>query len=108
MWHKINKIIDGLHIQNHKQRSCHERYNPLRFNELHPEANKANTMAAEQFFAWLSKHTKQLNAMGKLNQMFFMHCIIQRKNDYVIERIKEGAPLEANGARSAYKKYSFK
>ncbi len=107
MWPKINKIIDGLHLQNHKQASCHELYNPNRFTEMHPHATKANTMAAEQFFSWLSKHVKQLNAIGKLNQQFFLHCIIQRRNDYVMECLQHGETPESVELRNPDEKYGL-
>ena len=54
MWFEINKIIDGLHLQNHKGKDCHTKYNPERITDMHPElADTKNTMAAEQTFAWL-------------------------------------------------------
>ncbi|OWA54885.1 hypothetical protein BV898_19277 [Hypsibius exemplaris] len=59
MWQAISKIIDGLHLRNHKQESCKVKFNPDLFGECHPEVTAANTMAAEQSFSWLTKYKKQ-------------------------------------------------
>ena len=57
MWLDVKKIIDTLHIQNHKDKRCRE-----------PEAVKlensnTNTMCSEQTFAWLSRYERILNGM---------------------------------------------
>ena len=48
-WTSISKIIDSLHISNHKDASCKEKYNP---EKLKQEIPRGNTMAAEQTFVW--------------------------------------------------------
>ena len=61
MWFEINKVIDGLHLRNHKGEHCHSKYNPSKIAETHPELEgTANTMAAEQTFVWLSRFKKVL------------------------------------------------
>ena len=48
MWMLIKKVIDRLHIRNHKRRKCHIDYSP------HIEQLEGiNTMICEQTFAWL-------------------------------------------------------
>ena len=47
IWTDINKVIDDLHIKNHKNSSCREQYNT---DSLKKENN---AMACEQTFAWL-------------------------------------------------------
>ena len=82
MWTKIQKIIDELHLANHKRASCKVDYNPERFRLQHPQALEANTMAAEQSFSWLTRYKKQIDSMSKRNQFFFIHRIVLRRNEY--------------------------
>ncbi|KAL9977312.1 hypothetical protein ACROYT_G014702 [Oculina patagonica] len=56
-WMTITKIIDVLHMRNHKDKLCKEKYNPAKFKEELPEAN---TKAAEQNFLWLSRFKKKV------------------------------------------------
>ena len=56
-WMSIQKIIDSLHIRNHKDSPCKENYDP---SSLKKELPKGNTMAAEQTFVWLSRFKKVL------------------------------------------------
>ena len=52
----LNKAINGLHLRNHKNESCHKNYNPSRIAEMYPDlAESKNTMAAEQTFVWLGR-----------------------------------------------------
>ena len=46
-------MVDTLHISNHKTPQCHVSYDPARVKEELPDAN---TMIAEQTFAWLSRY----------------------------------------------------
>ena len=61
-WTSISKIIDSLHISNHKDASCKEKYNPEKIKQ---EIPGGNTIAAEQTFVWLSRFKKILCAMPK-------------------------------------------
>ena len=83
LWTNIRLIIDGLHLRNHKRESCSINFNPQFFKDAHPHATETNTMAAEQSFSWLTKYKKQVNAMNKRNQIFFLHRIIVRRNAYL-------------------------
>ncbi|XP_055352285.1 uncharacterized protein LOC129598418 [Paramacrobiotus metropolitanus] len=89
MWLRVSKIIDGLHIQNHKDPRCSKDYHPDNFYSTYPEAERRNTMAAEQTFAWLAKFRKQLNAMNKAKQIFFLYRMILRRNVYLAECVTE-------------------
>lgn len=89
MWKKITKIIDGLHIHNHTREECKVLYAPERFHERFPEKTSANTMVAEQTFSWLTKYKKQLCAMNKQNQLFFLHRLCVRRNFYNYKCLSE-------------------
>jgi hypothetical protein len=94
MWKRITKLIDGLHIRNHVRDDCRILYDPNKFKERFPEKLFANTMVAEQTFSWLGKYKKQMCAMNKHNQMFFMHRLCIRRNEYTAKCLaKEETPL---------------
>lgn len=76
MWAKIVKIIDRLHMKNHKDAKCHKLYNPNQIPETH------NTMIAEQTFAWFSHFKKNVNSMSQSHHLFYVHRNIQRRNRY--------------------------
>lgn len=86
MWNRIQKIIDGLHVRNHKDPACQKMYDHSQFEKAHPTAQK-NTMAAEQTFSWLVRFKKQLNSMPKMNQMFFLHRLHVHRNRYISEMV---------------------
>ena len=52
MWSDVGKIIDSLHIANHRDKRCQEVYSPLKVKEENPHFN---SMSCEQTFAWLSR-----------------------------------------------------
>lgn len=78
-WTSISKIIDSLHISNHKDASCKEKYNP---EKLKQEIPRGNTMAAEQTFVWLSRFKKILCAMPKVHHLFYLHRMVKHRNAY--------------------------
>jgi hypothetical protein len=80
IWLDIKKIIDSLHIHNHKDAQCHVRYNPDQLKETNPHYN---TMSCEQTFAWISRYKKILRAMGKVHHHFYLHRIVKRRNAYI-------------------------
>lgn len=67
MWQKVTKIIDSLHIKNHKDPKCLEKYTPARVKEEHPHYN---TMVCEQTFVWLSRFKKIVCSMPKEHHLF--------------------------------------
>ena len=79
LWSKIQKVIDPLHIKNHKRKSCHERYNPEKVKESFPEANM---MVCEQTFAWLGRFKKVLNSTPKVAAHFLIHRLVLARNRY--------------------------
>lgn len=79
MWLKITKIIDSLHIRNHKDPRCIARYDPKVVKERRP---KLNTMAAEQTFVWASRFKKIICSMGKNHHLFFLHRMVKERNRY--------------------------
>lgn len=98
LWLDVMKIIDSLHLRNHKDPSCHELYNPQKIKEINPSYN---TMTCEQTFAWLGRFKKILASMGKCHHHFFMHRVIKRCNKYI--------PFcYTNGRRPVAPKPSFK
>ena len=78
IWMDVNKIIDGLHIKNHRDERSKEKYNPDRL-----EGENFNTMSCEQTFAWLSRYKKILCAMPKTHYHFYLHRMVKRRNKYI-------------------------
>ena len=68
LWRDLGKVIDRLHLRNHKDPKCKEYYNP---DGKVPK--EFNSMAAEQTFVW---------AMPRLHHFFYLHCAIKRHNAY--------------------------
>ncbi len=66
MWQKVQKMVDGLHISNHRREICETHFHPKRFKEANPDL-MPNSMAAEQTFAWMGRYKKQICS---LQQMF--------------------------------------
>ena len=52
VWTDIQKVIDPLHIHNHKRPECHVLYPPSKVAVDYPDAN---LMTCEETFAWLGK-----------------------------------------------------
>ncbi len=77
LWKRIQKVIDRLHLRNHKDTRCHEAYNP---DKVLSDEN--NTMAGEQTFAWLSRFKKVVNSMSQTHHLFFLHRMVKRRNKY--------------------------
>lgn len=84
-WISVNKIIDKLHIKNHKDNTCKEKYNPSGLKEEMPGAN---TMAAEQTFVWLSRFKKILCPMPKIHHLFYLHRMVKHRNRYTVHCYK--------------------
>ena len=79
VWSKVTKIIDSLHIKNHKDANCQRIYNPRHVKEANPGFN---LMCAEQTFAWLSRFKRICSAMNKTHHCFFIHRMVKRRNAY--------------------------
>ena len=97
VWLGVNKLIDPLHLKNHKVLSimisiklqlfnsafkrpeCKQLYNPEALAVKFPEAN---WMVCEQVFCWLGRFKKILNSMPKTHHHFILHKLIKRRNDY--------------------------
>ena len=71
VWSSIVKVIDKLHIRNHKDAKCKTLYNP---EGKVPEG--FNTMAAE------SRLKRIVCAMPRLHQFFYLHRAVKRRNKY--------------------------
>ncbi len=68
----MTKIIDSLHISNHKDVSCREKYDP---GILKKEIREGNTMAAEQTFVWLSRFKKNLCAIPRFGVRYTVYIV---------------------------------
>jgi len=86
-WISVKKIIDSLHMKNHKDKACKERYNPSCLKE---ELPNGNTMAAEQTFVWLSRFKKILCAMPRTHHLFYLHRMVKHRNQYTVKCYKNG------------------
>ena len=80
LWSDIIKIIDTLHIKNHKDSRCKELYDPEKIKGDNPSLN---TMSCEQTFVWLSRFKKILSAMRKTHFHFYLHRMVKRRNIYI-------------------------
>ena len=76
MWHKVQKIIDRLHISNHKDKRCHILYNPDKVSETY------DTMVAGQTLVWASRFKRVVSTMSKVHHLFYMHRMNRRRNKY--------------------------
>ena len=76
VWCTITKVIDRLHLRNHKDPRCRQLYNA---EDKIP--SQFNTMACEQTFVWGSRLKKIVCAMTRL-QFFFLHRSVKRRNRY--------------------------
>ena len=95
-WISLTKIIDSLHIKNHKDATCKEKYDP---STLKKELPDGNTMAAEQTFVWLSRFKKILCAMPKVHHLFYLHRMVKNRNCYTIACYRNGKKLLLPKAR---------
>ena len=69
LWTDTRKMIDSLHIRNHKDTRCRQRYDPMPVKEENP---KFNTMSCEQTFAWLERYKKIVVSMGICYHHFYL------------------------------------
>ncbi|CAB4025368.1 Hypothetical predicted protein [Paramuricea clavata] len=77
MWQSVGKVIDRLHLRNHKDPSCKINYDP---DKVLPE--NLNTMAAEQVNVWASRLKRIMVAMPYVHHMFFFHRMVKKRNSY--------------------------
>ena len=77
MWQSFQKVIDRLHLKNHKDPSCKVLYNPD--NLL---SKSFNAMAAEQVNIWASRLKRIMVAMPYVHHMFFFHRMVKRRDTY--------------------------
>lgn len=66
LWLDVNKVIDSLHIHNHKDERCKSTYDP---SEVLTDG--MNTMSCEQTFAWLSRYLSCL-CVASVNCYFLL------------------------------------
>ena len=99
MWSRVSKIIDGLHIANHKNPNCRQKYGPQKFQQILRDDFEKNTMAAEITFSWLTKFRRQANSMPKENQIFFIHRLVKLRNRYLEQCMETGEEPVGPGPR---------
>ena len=91
LWLKIKKVIDRLHLRNHKGKNCKKEFTAEPLKEIHPDLN---TMVAEQTFVWASRFKKILNAMPMRRFLFYYHRMVVHRNRYTAEcHKKEKLPV---------------
>jgi hypothetical protein len=96
IWQRIKKIIDRLHLRNHKREKCKLDYNP---DKVLPPGY--NTMVAEQTFAWFSRFKKNANSMNQVHHLFFIHRNMKRRNKYTLRCRKRGQDPVLSGINVA-------
>ena len=80
IWKYANKMIDGLHIRNHKRTSCKIDLGPHRFDEIYPELKETrNSMAAEQVFIWVGRFKKNSCCYAKRKTSFLVTSYDNKK-----------------------------
>lgn len=79
LWLKVRKVIDRLHLRNHKNPRCHTHYTAEPLKDEYPHLN---TMVAEQTFVWSARFKKILNAMPRRRFLFYYHRMVVRRNTY--------------------------
>lgn len=100
IWSDVNKVIDELHIKNHKDPSCKLNYSTESLKADNPDFN---TMACEQTFAWLSRYKKVLCAMQKMHFHFYLHRMVKRRNKYIsFCYLNKRRPLSPKPKKSDY------
>lgn len=103
MWNKINKVIDGLHIKNHTEHTCHTDLHPDNIGEMHPDIKDTkNTQAGEQTFVWLGRYKKIVCSMHKTHHLFYVHRMVKRRNSYTAKCYQRGRKPILPGIRNAH------
>ena len=72
LWTSINKIIDDLHIKNHRREECQELYNPSIVREVFPDVN---LMTAEQVITIVITRT-QVRELGPRDRSLLWSSLI--------------------------------
>lgn len=85
MWLKIKKVVDRLHLKNHKNPDCAKNFSAEPLKEIYPDLN---TMVAEQTFTWASRYKKILCAMPQRRFLFYYHRMVVRRNRYITKCYK--------------------
>lgn len=91
MWLKVTKVIDRLHLRNHKSPTCRKKYS---CDPLKEKFKCLNTPVAEQVFSWSARYKKILCAMPKRHFLFFYHRMVVRRNRYTVRCYKAGRKPE--------------
>ena len=79
VWQKITKVIDLLHLRNHRDPKCKKDFSPAVLKEKFP---RLNTLVAEQTFVWAARFKKILCAMPQKHFLFFYLRMVVRRNRY--------------------------
>ena len=78
LWHNnLIKIIDSVHLHNHRWDSCKRDLNPSILKKVMPNGNMM-----EETFAWLSRYKKILNVLPKHRFEFMLHRLVVHRNKY--------------------------
>ena len=78
-WSKITKVIDNVHLGNHKRPACKEDYHP---NQVKDIILDANLMICEETYAWCGRFKKILNYFPKTMFHFMLHHLVKMRNRY--------------------------
>jgi hypothetical protein len=78
-WNKITKVIDSVHLGNHRREECNQDYHPKKVKEILPDAN---LMICEETYAWAGRFKKILNSFPKTKFHFMLHHLTKMRNKY--------------------------
>ena len=99
MWLTVTKVIDRLHLRNHKNPNCRKIFSPEPLKERFPELN---TPVAEQTFTWSAWFKKILCAMPQSHFLFYYHRMVVRRNRYTAKCHKAKCSPVLPKVRSQY------
>ena len=100
MWFKVQKIVDRLHMRNHKDPRCKITHGSDDLKEKYPHLN---TPVAEQTFIWAGRFRKIMCAMPKRRFLFFYYRMVSRRNRYIAVCYQENRVLEFSSAHEKSK-----
>ena len=103
MWLKVRKIVDRLHMRNHKDPLCNIKYGSNDLKEKYPHLN---TPVAEQTFIWAGRFKKIMCAMPKQRFLFFYHRMVICRNRYISVCYQENRVPEFPAVHGKSKKCS--
>jgi len=100
MWQSIGKALDRSHYSNHTDPVCKDKYDPEKLL-----LTDDNSEVAEQTFIWAGRFKKIVCAYPGTHHLFYMHCMVKRRNAYTAHCYKTGQQPCLQKIKKGYKSY---